>query len=161
MAARRIGKYVPDWVKLATKCPEAERPHYNRLRTNFENIKTQLDGVAPKPEPINWDLYAKNISKPGMVEAFKKAYGAVTVPYPIDTLTSKINEAEKEMETLAKESIEEANEAIALCEAELTKIRSMKPYEEMSIDEFLDLHPEIKKFVDEKMQSGEWPDRTL
>lgn len=24
-------------------------------------------------------------------------YGAVTVPYPIDTLTSKINEAEKEM----------------------------------------------------------------
>lgn len=41
MAARRIGKYVPDWVKLATKCPEAERPHYNRLRTNFENIKTQ------------------------------------------------------------------------------------------------------------------------
>lgn len=97
MAARRIGKYVPDWVKLATKCPEAERPHYNRLRTNFENIKTQLDGVAPKPEPINWDLYAKNISKPGMVDAFKKAYGAVTVPYPIDTLTSKINEAEKEM----------------------------------------------------------------
>lgn len=33
----------------------------------------RLDGVAPKPEPINWDLYSKNISKPGMVEAFKKA----------------------------------------------------------------------------------------
>jgi len=32
-----------------------------------------LDSISAKPEPINWDFYAKNISKPGMVEAFRKA----------------------------------------------------------------------------------------
>jgi len=32
-----------------------------------------LDAVAAKPAPIDWDFYSKNISKPGLVEAFRKA----------------------------------------------------------------------------------------
>lgn len=39
----------------------------------FFICSSSLDAVAPKPEPINWDFYAKNVSKPGMVEAFRKA----------------------------------------------------------------------------------------
>ncbi|PFX25890.1 ATP synthase subunit d, mitochondrial-like [Stylophora pistillata] len=137
MAARRIGKYVPDWIKLATKCPEEGKPVFNRMRTKYENLKTRIDTVAPKPEPIHWDWYAKNITKPGMVEAFRKA------------------------EEYYIEGRKEADELIAECEAELAKIRNMKPFEEMSIDEFLDLHPEIKKEVEAMEKSGEWPDRTM
>lgn len=96
-----------------------------------------------------------------MVEAFRKAYDAVTVPYPIDTATPGINEQEKEFEEYYIEGRKEADELIAECEAELAKIRNMKPFEEMSIDEFLDLHPEIKKEVEAMEKSGEWPDRTM
>ena len=39
----------------------------------FVVVLCSLDAVAAKPEPINWDYYAKNIAKPGMVEAFRKA----------------------------------------------------------------------------------------
>lgn len=46
----------------------------NRELTEFlMSHLSSLDSVAAKPEPINWDFYTKNISKPGMVEAFKKA----------------------------------------------------------------------------------------
>jgi len=38
-----------------------------------------LDSVAAKPEPIDWDFYSKNVSKPGMVEAFRKAVSHVAV----------------------------------------------------------------------------------
>ena len=41
MAARRIGQYLPDWIKIATKVPEEARPQLNAIRTTYENIKTR------------------------------------------------------------------------------------------------------------------------
>jgi hypothetical protein len=32
-----------------------------------------LDSVPAKPEAIDWELYAKNVSKPGLVASFQKA----------------------------------------------------------------------------------------
>ena len=41
MAARRIGQYVPDWIKIATKCPHEARPNMSAMRTKYEAIKTR------------------------------------------------------------------------------------------------------------------------
>ena len=50
-----------------------ETTYYKKLSVLFVVVLCSLDAVAAKPEPINWDYYAKNIAKPGMVEAFRKA----------------------------------------------------------------------------------------
>ncbi|CAH3132475.1 unnamed protein product [Porites lobata] len=122
MAARRIGQFVPDWIKIATKVPNEAKPNMNSLRMQYETIKTSLDAVAAKPEPINWDYYAKNIAKPGMVEAFRKAYEAITVPYPKDKETPDIDQKEKELEEHAVKTVKLANEEIARYEAESPSI---------------------------------------
>ncbi|XP_015756979.1 PREDICTED: ATP synthase subunit d, mitochondrial-like [Acropora digitifera] len=132
MAARRIGQYVPDWIKIATKVPNEARPDMNSLRMQYESIKTSLDAVAAKPEPIDWDFYAKNISKPGLVEAFRKA------------------------EEHAVKTIKLANLEIAKYEVELQKIKSMKPFEEMTVDDYLELHPEIRKQAEEEIARNDW-----
>ena len=41
MAARRIGQYVPDWIKIATKCPAEAKPDMNAIRMKYETIKTR------------------------------------------------------------------------------------------------------------------------
>ena len=41
MAARRVGQYVPDWIKIATKCPSEAKPDMNAMRMNYETIKTR------------------------------------------------------------------------------------------------------------------------
>ncbi|KAM7441467.1 Atp5hp [Porites harrisoni] len=156
MAARRIGQFVPDWIKIATKVPNEAKPNMNSLRMQYETIKTSLDAVAAKPEPINWDYYAKNIAKPGMVEAFRKAYEAITVPYPKDKETPDIDQKEKELEEHAVKTVKLANEEIARYEAELQKIKSMKPFEEMTVDDYLALHPEIRKQAEAEIARNDW-----
>ncbi|XP_020609386.1 ATP synthase subunit d, mitochondrial-like [Orbicella faveolata] len=156
MAARRIGQYVPDWIKIATKVPHEARPNMSAMRAKYETIKTSLDSISAKPEPINWDFYAKNISKPGMVEAFRKAYEAVTVPYPKDVETPKINEKEKELEEHSIKVVKLANEQIAKYEAELQEIRSLKPFEEMTVDEYAAAHPEWNKQLDDEIAKNNW-----
>ena len=41
MAARRIGQYVPDWIKIATKVPHEARPNMSAMRAKYETIKTK------------------------------------------------------------------------------------------------------------------------
>ena len=41
MAARRIGQYVPDWIKIATKVPQEARPNMSAMRAKYETIKTR------------------------------------------------------------------------------------------------------------------------
>ena len=41
MAVRRIGQYVPDWIKIAAKVPAEAKPNFARFRTNYETIKSR------------------------------------------------------------------------------------------------------------------------
>lgn len=144
------------YSQVATKVPHEARPNMSAMRAKYETIKTSLDSISAKPEPINWDFYAKNISKPGMVEAFRKAYEAVTVPYPKDVETAKINEKEKELEEHSLKVVKLANEQIAKYEAELQEIKSLKPFEEMTVDEYAAAHPEWNKQLDDEIAKNNW-----
>lgn len=59
--------------------------------------KFSLASYPEKPEPINWDYYQQNISKPGLVDSFKKQFEAVSVPYPKDTVTPLMEEQKKKI----------------------------------------------------------------
>ncbi|KXJ26547.1 ATP synthase subunit d, mitochondrial [Exaiptasia diaphana] len=156
MAARRIGKYIPDWVKISTRVPPEARADMGRYRTSYEGLKTSLDSVSAKPEPIDWEFYAKNISKPGLVSSFQKAFEAITVPYPKDTKSAIIADREKEMEKLCEQLKKESLARIKEYEAELAQVKAQKPFEDMTIEEYLEDHPELKKQAQEELKQHIW-----
>jgi F-type H+-transporting ATPase subunit d len=57
---------------------------------------------------------------------------------------------------LAQEAIAKSKVQVSKLEVELDKIKKQKPYEDMTIDEFLDDHPDLKKEIDEEIKRGEW-----
>ena len=52
-----------------------------------------LPETAPK---IDFAAYKARITVPGMVEEFQKQYEALKVPYPADTVSSKVDEVQKQ-----------------------------------------------------------------
>jgi hypothetical protein len=49
--------------------------------------------TAPK---IDWDYYKARIPVQGMVEDFRKKYGALNIPYPADNVTPQIEQQENQ-----------------------------------------------------------------
>jgi hypothetical protein len=41
MSSRQVGKYVVDWVKIATRVPQAARGEFSGFRSRHETIKTR------------------------------------------------------------------------------------------------------------------------
>ena len=54
-----------------------------------------MNAYSEKPEPIMWDYYTRNLSKPNLVADFKKQFEALSVPYPKDTATADIETLQK------------------------------------------------------------------
>lgn len=48
-----------------------------------------------KAPVIEWAMYKKHVPVAGMVDNFQKAYEALKVPYPADTVTAKIADQEQ------------------------------------------------------------------
>lgn len=44
-----------------------------------------------EPPKINWAVYKQTIPIPGMVDNFQKQYEALKIPYPADTMSSKVD----------------------------------------------------------------------
>ncbi|XP_031567901.1 ATP synthase subunit d, mitochondrial-like [Actinia tenebrosa] len=156
MAARRIGQYIPDWVKISARVPTEARGDMGRFRAAYESLKTSLESVPAKPETIDWEFYGKNVSKPGLVSSFQKAYEAVTVPYPKDTKSDLIAKREKEMETMCEQLKKESFSRIKEYEAELALVKSQKPFEAMTVEEYLQDHPDLRKQAAEEMKQHIW-----
>lgn len=51
-----------------------------------------LPAEAPK---INFAAYKARIAVPGMVDEFEKQYSAIKIPYPADSVSTKIDEQQK------------------------------------------------------------------
>ena len=59
-----------------------------------------MSAYTEKPEAIDWNYYRNNISKPNLVEDFKKQFEALSVPYPTDYATAEIEERMKKTVSL-------------------------------------------------------------
>jgi F-type H+-transporting ATPase subunit d len=138
------------------RAPPAARGDLGSLRGRYETLKAAMNAYPEKPEPIPWDYYKNTISDSKLVDSFKKQFEAIAVPYPEDTRTPYLNEQEKEANKLAQEAIAKSKVQVSKLEVELDKIKKQKPYEDMTIDEFLDDHPDLKKEIDEEIKRGEW-----
>jgi len=144
MAARK----VTDWTRLQRMIPKHQMTEFNAFRTRSESLRGALAAV-PEAKGINWDHYRSVVKNKALVEDFATKYAAVVVPFPEDTKSAEIEarNAAHEVEILAELAQMEKN--CEEWEKELAHLKGMKPYEQMSLSEYADMHPEkYKAFED-------------
>ena len=81
------------------------------MHTTHNNPFFSLSALPEKSEPIDWDYYRRNISTPGLVDSFQKQFEALTVPYPKDTTTARLEEHKKQVVSL----VDKASTLIYYC----------------------------------------------
>merc|ERR1712002_1299138 len=156
MAGRMAVRAAVDWTKLASNIPKSMTAEFNAFRTKHETIKGELNMLPEKPTPVNFDHYLASVKNTALVEQFQAAYAGVTVPYPEDTESAKIEQTQAD--TVAE--IEAQSEAravrVADYEAEITRIKSMKPYEEISTIEYAAANPDVVAEVEAEFKAIGW-----
>ncbi|KAI0565568.1 ATP synthase D chain (ATP5H) [Gracilaria domingensis] len=119
-----------------------------------------LQAIDVKDTPIEWDQWKAEISYPGLVDELKAAYDASPVPDVEDARRKADEEIQAtfkpiidEFTALAKESEAETAELEKECE-ELTFLKDN--FADMTVDEFLDRYPTVKKSIEEDIANNKW-----
>jgi len=89
-----------------------------------------------------------------MVDDFEKKYTSLKVPYPQDTLSSKIDVQAKEEQAKYEKFVVQSKTRIEGINEELAKWSAMMPVEEMNLEEALEVVPHL--VIDRKNPSF-WP----
>ncbi len=156
MASRRVGQKVIDWTRLATSVPAEVRVDFLQFRGKYEMLTARMNAYPETPQEIEWEEYKKGISKTGLVEEFQKQYAALKIPYPADTSTDKLMGFQKDINVQAKSAIEQSKLKAAELQKELDEIKSQKPFEEMTIDEYLLDKPELREKANKDAYNHVW-----
>lgn len=156
MSARRVGQRVFDWVRIASRVPEEARMDFSAFRARHEACRASLSALSERPEPIDWAYYRRNISLPNLVDSFEQQFEAVSIPYPKDTVSAGLDMKQKEVEVEAQAVIAQSKARIVELQKELDEVNAQKPFEDMTIDEYLEDKPEIKKQADSDMRNHIW-----
>lgn len=77
-----------------------------------------------------------------MVDSFQKAYESLQVPYPADTVSAQVDQQKsqvvQEIENFKKESVAR----IAEYEKQLAHLKSLLPFDQMTMEDFADAYPD-------------------
>ncbi|CAH2045394.1 unnamed protein product, partial [Iphiclides podalirius] len=90
---------------------------------------------------IDWETYKKLIPIPGLVDKFKSEMDKYGIPYPQDTMTSKIEEQWKSIQKEIQSFCAEQDKEIETASKELKRIRALPKYEDMTMEMFYDIYP--------------------
>jgi len=142
MASKRIAAHTVNWSVFGSRIPQNQVAQFNAFKSKSDGYVVKVASLPESIPQINWAQYEGRVAVPGLVDNFKKAYAAVTVPYPSDKYSAAIDteaaEADKEM----KEYIAARKAEIAAMEVELARLHSMPPPTEMYMEEFYEAFPD-------------------
>ena len=156
MAGRKAGQKVFDWAKLSSYFSEQTRGEFLAFKGRYEAQKAKMNAFSEKPEPVDWSFYKRSVSNTELVETFQNQYAALTIPYPEDIMSKSISCHQKEIDVKSRKLIEEAKlQNLELCD-ELAKLKAEKPYEDMTIDEYLSDKPELREKAERDMLNFNW-----
>ncbi|KAJ8924874.1 hypothetical protein NQ315_001029 [Exocentrus adspersus] len=142
MASKRIAKSAINWSELNARVPPHQRPQYLAFKSQSD---AYLRRVLANPEnlpQIDWSYYQQKVPVPGMVEEFKKQYGALSIPFPPDTVSSQIDSLEKEIKNDIQKFKTESNARITEYKKQLAHLAGLIPYDQMTMEDYRDAFPE-------------------
>ncbi|XP_066991399.1 ATP synthase subunit d, mitochondrial [Anabrus simplex] len=142
MAAKRITQVTIDWAALAERVPPSQKAMFVAFKTKSDLYLRRMMANPEVPPKIDWEYYKSRIAVKGMVEDFQKQYDALKIPYPADKVTPEIEAQEKQTAKEIADFIKESNLRIANFEAEVKKLRSLIPFEQMTMEDFRDAFPD-------------------
>ncbi|KAH0546020.1 ATP synthase subunit d, mitochondrial-like [Cotesia glomerata] len=141
MASRKAIKAI-NWSAIAERIQESEKPIFANFRTKSEGFLRRMNEFPETVPAIDWAHYKKNIPNSAMVDEFQKQYSSLSIPIPADKYTSIVEQQEKEASEHVRNFITESHKRIEEYKAEINKINSMIPFEQMTMEDFAELYPE-------------------
>ncbi|XP_012256966.2 ATP synthase subunit d, mitochondrial [Athalia rosae] len=153
--ARRIAGPTINWAAIAERVHELERPSYLAFKARSDQYLRRMQANPESFPKLDWAYYKKNVAVAGMVDKFQKEFDALKIPYPEDKYTSAVDNQEKEALAEVKQFIAESNKRIESYQEELAKIKNLLPYEQMTMEDFHDAHPDLA--LNTKERPTFWP----
>lgn len=136
--AKRISQSSVNWASLAERVPPEQRVNLAAFKIKSDTYLRRLVlhwsiwlhncfvedfghhlhvfrvmANPPEAPKINWAQYKNTIPVAGMVDTFQKKYEALSIPYPADTLTSKVDAQWVEIKKAIEVFVNESNANIA------------------------------------------------
>lgn len=142
MAARRITQSSINWAALAERVPPAQKPNFAAFKSKSDVYMRSVLANPENPPKIDWAYYKKLIPTPGLVDKFQQQYESLKIPYPADNVTPQIDAQTQETKSEIAKFVQSSNERIAKYEKEIDHLKSLLPYDQMTMEDYRDAFPE-------------------
>lgn len=143
MAARRITQSSINWTALAERVPENQKGFFIAFKAKSDGYLRRMMANPESAPKIDWEYYKAHIPLQGMVDDFRKKYEALNIPYPSDNVTPQIEQQEREALKEVQGFIKQSNTRIAGYETEVARLKSLLPFEQMTMEDFKDAYPDL------------------
>ncbi|OWR51902.1 ATP synthase subunit d, mitochondrial [Danaus plexippus] len=153
--AKRISQSSINWAALAERVPAEQKSNLAAFKVKSDGYLRRVLASPPEPPKINWANYKQVVPIPGMVDNFQKQYEALKIPYPSDTMTAKVEAQWGEIKKAIESFVQESNKNIAKYQQQIDELNALLPYNQMTLEDFKDAHPELA--IDPINKPTFWP----
>jgi len=153
MASRRVATSAVDWAACSARVPKTriDLDAYRAFKAKSDLLVANIHKYPESLPAIDWSVYKSRIAMPGLVEAFEKSYGDVSVPYPADpdNLKEKVDAQEADSAVTTKEMIANVQKKIDTAQALLDTVNSLPPPEVMTQEMWAEYFPSLARNPDQ------------
>lgn len=143
MAAKRITQSSINWTELAERIPAAQKGNFIQFKGRSDKYLRAVAANPAQSPKIDWAQYKGRVATAGIVDSFQKAYEALKIPYPQDTVSGQVDQLRTQSQQAIAEFAKESAARIATHESEITRLKGLLPYNQMTLEDFYDAHPEL------------------
>ncbi|CAH0730063.1 unnamed protein product, partial [Brenthis ino] len=153
--AKRIAQSSVNWAALAERVPAEQKGNLAAFKIKSDGYLRRVLANPAEPPKINWAAYKQAVPIPGMVDNFQKQYETLKIPYPADTLTSKVEAQWVEVKKAIDAFVQQSNATIASYQKQIEETKAILPYDQMTMEDFKDAHPDLA--IDPINKPTFWP----
>jgi F-type H+-transporting ATPase subunit d len=135
--------------------PENQKAFFTAFKVKSDGYFRRMKANPESALKIDWEYYKARIPVQGMVDDFRKKCEALNIPYPSDNVTSQIEQQEREALKEVQDFIKQSNTRFVGYEAEVARLKSLLPFEQMTMEDCKDAYPDLT--LDPLNKSTFWP----
>ncbi|EAT44176.1 AAEL004423-PA [Aedes aegypti] len=155
MAARRIAQSSVNWAALAERVPPNQKTNLTAFKSMSDKYLRSVMANPENPPKLDWAYYQKNVPIAGMVDKFQKAYEALQIPYPADTVTAQVEAQEKQVREEISKFCKESEARIADYQSQIAALKALLPFDQMTMEDYRDAYPD--QALDAINRPSFWP----
>lgn len=143
MAAKRISQSSINWASIGERVPPAQKDKFLAFKSRSDKYLRALLANPEQSPKIDWSVYKNKIPNAALVETFQKQYEALKVPYPVDNLSAEVDKLRSQVTSEIAKFKNESQARIATSKAEIDRVQGLLPYNQMTLEDFRDAHPDL------------------